>query len=120
MKYTIEDIHQYLKYWYDTDSLSDFNMAIDSGYTKYAAYLIDSAGAINPETSTNPGIEKAIQKLLKGYDPKEDIKECFGNATVFVNTKTNEHAFIKNDYVDYLVRIQDMGSKDWVVSRERN
>lgn len=112
-KYTLDDIHEYLKNnWYDNDSLSDFNMAIDSGYTQYAAYLINSAGAINPETSFNPSMERAILKLLKGYKPKRDIKECFGKAVVYIHNETNEHAFVKNEYVDYLVDLKDMG-KGW-------
>lgn len=117
MEYDIDEIHAYLHHnWYDSDQLTDFNMAIDSGCTQYAAYLIKSAGAISPETSKNSFVERAILKLLKGYNPKSDIEECFGNATVYVNVKDNEHAFIKNDYVDYFVDLKDMGS-NWNILR---
>lgn len=116
-KISIDDIHDYLKNnWYDNhDDLTDFNMAIDSGFTEYAAYLIDSAGAIDPVNSFNPEVETAIKKLLKKYNPKRDIKDCFGKAVVFVNTKTNETAFVRNQYVDYLVTLSDFGP-DWKVS----
>lgn len=112
----LEEIHEYLDInWYDSNSFTDFNMAIDSGYTQYAAYLLVSAGTISPDVSYSPKIEHAIVDLVKDYNPKEDLEECFGNATIFVNTKTNEFAFIKNDYVDYLVDLKDMGA-NWTIS----
>lgn len=107
-KVSIEDIHEYIKYWYDTDGLTDFNMAYDSGYTQYCAYLIKSAAAINPETSVNPEIESAILKLLKKYKPNRDIKECFGDAEVWIHNENNEHLFIKNKYVDYLIDTEEL------------
>lgn len=116
-KFTINDIHDYLKnHWYDSDCLSDFNMAIDSGFTEYAAYLIDSAGAIDPEHSFSSEIENAIVKMLENYKPSNDIKKCFGNAVVYINTETNEHAFCKNDYVDYCVTGKDLGP-NWELSK---
>ena len=107
-KITIEDIHEYLKQWYDNEGWSDFNMAWDSGYTEYAAHLISSGGAINSKLCYEEAkpIERAIERLLKTYSNKKiakDVKACFGNAEIYVNAKTGKYAFIKNDYVDYLV-----------------
>lgn len=108
-KVTIEEIHEYLESnWYDHDSLTDFNMAIDSGFTEYAAYLIQSAGAINSNHcfEDSKPTERAIEKMLKGYSEKKiraDIEACFGDAVVVVHPDTNEHLFLKNGYVDYLV-----------------
>jgi hypothetical protein len=113
-KIEIEDIHEYLKYWYD-DSLSDFNMAMDSGYTEYAAYILESAGVFrSPNMSDNPKIEKAIVKMLKKYKPNRDWKELFKNAIVYENKDNNETVFVKNDYVDYLVSKENLGKGKWV------
>jgi hypothetical protein len=105
-KYNIEEIHEYLKTnWYDSELLSDFNMAIDSGFTDYAAYLIYCSGGL----SSNIQIEKCIIDLMLNYNPNVDLNECFKNAVVFKNKLTNECVFVKNDYVDYLLTLNDMG-----------
>jgi hypothetical protein len=113
MKITIDEIHEYLEQWYNHDQWTDFNMAWDSGYTELAASMISDAGAID---STNcyedsQPIEKAIEKLLKNYSNKErdrDSNSCFKNAEVYINPDTNEHAFIRNQDVDYLVSEEEM------------
>lgn len=120
MRVTIEDIHEYLKIWYDTEGWSDFNMAWDSGYTDYAAWLIFNAGAINGRDEdyeidsfqhSAQTIEKAIIRRMKKYTKKQrdkEVNECFKDAVVYINLETNEHAFIKNDYVDYLMTYDEM------------
>ena len=111
-KISIEDIHEYLKTnWYDNEGWSDFNMAIDSGYTEYAAYLI--SGAINSELCYEyaKSIERSIEKLLRSYGSRKrqrDQNECFSNAKIYVNDSNGEYAFIKNDYVDYLMSDDEM------------
>ncbi len=108
---TIERVHDYIEQWYDHDSFRDFNMAWDSGYTDLACYIIsdaiDSSACYDYAIKT----EKIIERLLKKYTRKQcdkDHKECFGHAITYVNPKTNEHAFISNGHVDYLMTEKDM------------
>lgn len=124
MKPTVNDIHEYLEQWYSHDEWTDFNMAWDSGYTKYAAYLISSGGAFDNEHYDNKEIEvikTAIKKMLDKYSARQrakDLKACFSNAEVWIHPDTNEHAFIRNGDVDYLVTTNDMYSYGYVTAKE--
>jgi len=123
MKVTIEEIHEYLMGWYCSEHWTDVNMALDSGYTEQAAYIIWSAGAIDSSMCYESGreIEKAIEKLMKKYGVRKqnkDYKECFGNAIVYIRPSDNEHAFIKNDYVDYLVSDEEMRRYGYIPEAE--
>lgn len=120
-KHTIEEIHDYLMYWYDNDSWRDLNMALDSGYTLLAASIVDGAGAIDPRYSDNPSIERSIIGELKKYGKRnlnKDRKECFDSATVFIHKDTNEHAFISNGHVDYLMTKDEMLEMNYITSEE--
>ena len=106
--------NQYMK-WYDNDSFRDFNMAIDSGYMLLAASMIQEV--FDPKHSYEPEIEREILKLLKKYGKrnlKRDRAECFDNAIVYVNPETNEHAFISNGYVDYLMDSKEMREMGYI------
>src|SRR5208283_4203610 len=101
MKHTLDELHAYAKGWYDSEGWSDLNMAIDSGYTDLALRLLCDAGAIDSRNCYEEArsLEKAIETRMKKYTTKmynKDSKACFDDAEVWVNPKTNEHAFIRN------------------------
>jgi hypothetical protein len=128
VKPTLDEIHEYLQRWYDHDSFSDFNMAWDSGYTDYAAHIIHSAGAIDSRQycddenyAEEQAIEKAIEQRMKKYTRKHidhDRMACFDKAEVYVNPKACEHAFVKNDDVDYLMSEEDMRASGYITADE--
>jgi hypothetical protein len=110
-KVSLDDIAKYLEGWRDPESYTDFNLALDRGFVEYAAWLIDSAGAINPEQSNDPVTEQAIVNLLDKYTDsqrRKDIDEMLKNTEVWIDPKTNEHAFIPQGDVDYFVRQEDL------------
>lgn len=101
-KITDEEIHEYLKnHWYHDEEWTDFNLAIDEGYTEYAAYLIKSAGAIDSSACcdwTKP-IERAIEKMLEGYDEAAHRDELLAICKVWVRPDDNIHAFITPNHM---------------------
>ena len=117
----MDDIYDYLKAnWYG-EELSDFEMALDSGFILLAASILDSAGAISPEFSYNPEMERAIVKALKKYTKKQkklDLDDCFGDAVVYVNKQTCQHYFVKNKYVDYLIDASEAKRWGWITSED--
>jgi hypothetical protein len=120
---TLDEMHEYIKLWYHDEQWTDFNMAWDSGYTDLALYLISSAGAIDSKNCYEDAkpVERAIERRLKKYIRKmqaKDSAECFDNAVVYVHLETNEHAFIKNQNVDYLVNDTEMRRWGYVPIKE--
>jgi len=116
-------IYSYLKGWYSLDQWTDFNLALDSGYLELAASLLIEAGAINskgcyPEYEN---IEAAIEKKVKKYGKRnlnKDRKACFNSAEVWVNPNTNEHAFIRNSDIDYLMNETEMRKIGYITDKE--
>ena len=107
-KVTVDEIHNYLSTnWYSDDSWTDFNLAIDEGYTDYAAWLIWGAGAINSNevSEEHKRIEVAIENLMKNYEESEDREELLNLCEVWVREEDNEHAFIN---VMHLMNDSDM------------
>lgn len=122
-KISIEEIHDYIKLWYDSERWTDFNMAFDSGYTELACKMLQDAGAIDSNMCYDEAkpTEKAIERLLKKYTKKQhkkDLKAVFDNAEVYVNPNSNEHAFIKNGEVNYLLDESEMREMGYIPSKE--
>lgn len=102
-KFSEEEFHEYLKQWYASDDLTDFNMAWDSGFTDYCIYLIYSAGALR----SDPPIEKEMIKRMRKYKPDADLDACFKNAVIYRSKESSALYFVSNDYIDYLVEPKD-------------
>lgn len=62
----IEDVHQYLMYWYDSETFRDFNIMMDEGQTELAAYHIWNSGALDGSDPC-PARDEAI-RLAKRFD----------------------------------------------------
>src|SRR5271165_5035384 len=112
MKHSLDELHKYAEIWRNDEAWTDLNMALDSGYTDLALRLLMDSGAIDSKNCYEDAqsLEKAIETRMKKYTKKmynKDSKACFGDAVVYVNADTNEHAFIKNGEVDYLMSHDD-------------
>jgi hypothetical protein len=123
LRVTIDEVHEYLEQWYNHENWTDFNMAWDSGYTDYAAYLIWSAGAIDSTQCYEESrpIAQAIEALMKRYSEKrlaKDVRECFGDAEIYINPDTHEYAFIRNSDVDYLLSADEMARYGYYPAKE--
>lgn len=105
-KFNMDDIQNYLEVNFRSEDLDDYTMAIDSQFTLLAAKMFKDAGCIGEWDESVRGIHEYILKRLKKYSHKaykKDLDECFKNAVYYVNKDTNEHYFVRNDYVDYFV-----------------
>lgn len=108
---TDDDIYNYLEQWRDSENYTDFNLAMDKGLILWAAHLIDSGGAIDPENSDNPEMEKAIIKMLDDAGKngiEAERQELLRDVEVWVD-KYNHHAFIPTGGgVDYFLTKKDL------------
>ena len=94
----IEDVHQYLMYWYDSETFRDFNIMMDEGQTDLAAYHIWSSGALDGSDPC-PARDEAI-RLAKRFDKlsrKSQDKvydETFKDARIHECADCNSHEFV--------------------------
>ena len=115
----LDEIASYLEQWRDSEGFSDVNLALDRGFVEYAAYILDSAGAIDSRTcyeSAQP-TERAIERLLKRYTDKQrkrDLNALLKNTEIWVHRKTNEHYFVPRIDVDYFVGADDLRRTGYV------
>lgn len=117
---TDQDVENYLKQWVEDGSFRDFNLAMDKGLIIYAAYLIDSGGALDPEHSDNPEMERHILKMLKDAGKKgveAEREELLKNVEVWVRSSDNNHAYVPYGDVDYFVSNDDMRADGYEFER---
>jgi hypothetical protein len=99
---TENKVESYIKaHWYDENQSDVLTLLIDEGYLKAAVSYLVGAGAIEPENSNNPKMERLCLKYLENYtfqNQDEDINDCLTqiNPAIFVNEETNEHYFPRN------------------------
>ena len=118
MKYSIDEIHEYLSVWKRDDVVDDYVIAHDSGYTEILIHMIQGTGALN----TNIPIENYINNYIVSDETFRQLcDECFKNCIVMTNPNTNETWWIpnlKDQGVEYFVSENeciDMGYTDkWI------
>lgn len=120
MKYSIEDIHDYLEAWKNPDIIDDYVIAWDCGYTEICIYLLNSAGCF--ECHEKGSIAEAIFNYpIYWEDHRKNLDELFEGVTVMTNPETNGTWWIpslEKQGVDYFVSEEDciaMGyTEKWV------
>lgn len=113
-----DEVMKYLEQWRDSESFRDFNLMMDRGLLVMACDLMAGSGAIDPSQhpkgSHEAQMEQGILDLAKQYKDKvkaDEDAEFFHDMEVWVDPKTNEHAFIPQGDVDYFVGQNDL--KNW-------
>lgn len=98
-----ERVESYIRnYWFDENSTDILKIMIDQEYFKLAIHYLVGAGAIEPEHSSNPKIERLCLRYIDGYtfeDDKRDTKDLleYVNPALFINDKTNEHYWLYSE-----------------------
>jgi hypothetical protein len=62
-------VHEYLEQWIKQDEWCDLSVALEEGDTEMAAYMVDSSGAIDPNTCypESSEIEVWVQEAAKRF-----------------------------------------------------
>jgi hypothetical protein len=95
-------VESYIKaYWYDESQSDVLALLIDEGYLKAAVSYLVGAGAIDPENSANPKMERLCLKYLGDHSFQDEDKDINAyltsvNPAIFINEETNEHYFPRN------------------------
>lgn len=98
-----DEQERYLMQWYDSEGFSDFNLACDRGYWRYAAWLLDSAGVFQ---DTSPATVHSILLELASYthsQRRRDVSRLLRNTEIWIHAGTNEYLFIPYGDLDYFV-----------------
>ncbi len=101
--FTIDEMHDFLKYWVDNELSNDYTIAWETGYTEICIYLMQSSGAL---WSDDP-----IQKAILNYKVSSKTfgrlcNECFKGVVIMTNPKTNETFWIptlQDQGLDYFI-----------------
>jgi len=106
-KVTIDSIHNFLAAWKNPDTIGDFEIAHDSGYTDICIYLAQGWGCFEG----NCEIERAIlSKKISNKKFSKLVDECFKGVVIMTNPKSNETWWIptiENQGLDYFVSEED-------------
>ncbi len=112
-KVTDNEVMEYLEKWRDNEGYSDLNLMLDRGLIHMAASIMSSSGAIDPsqhhDNKKHAAIEKEILRLgnlRRAY--KMESKYFFNTVEIWIDPRTNEHAFVPYGDIDYFTSQDDL------------
>lgn len=117
MKYTGEEICEYLKQWYDEEYDRPFNQILDMSSIvgiEYACSSMASTGAIDPELSDDPEIEKEILIHARNFEKlsKEEQQD-------YVNKTFKDTKWVECDVCNFTQSVTDINYKIYEKQHEK-